>query len=472
MNKVLEEMGLSEAQINAMHNMRNSADSEFSDIDDHDRLFDMLFSYARLTNHKLNWKTLPKTLVRSLTNFTDCIRLPLFNNQIRDELREATRNFADTIVNSIQYHIFMQTEFLIEDLKNFDEDAIETSIIQVTRKLKALYTNERVDEIWSSSHSDLQANRVSDSERTNSPDSDNRKPDKRKDNSTKADNRSTLDHMDDLTITAVDSIKSTDRQPHTSLNSDVDTERRLDADVAYNKAETAMSSLAPSAVESATQKSDSSRSTAGRQGKHAASPLMSASNKKTNFAFHDSSDDDSLEEIFGNSNIVVHASRDKSTWTLDKTSNNCRILIVGDSNVRSWSPPKRGISVHCFPGARISDIAVILSKSTLPDSVKSLVVAAGVNNHPCSTDQNEIEMQQILDSFKLFKPDVFFMQIAINNTLCDTSVDQLRKLNAIACKEFGRNFIKLDDIPLSFRDRVHYDRKTGSSVSSKVYSFL
>lgn len=441
-NSTLHGLGLSEAQINTVLNMRSRTDSDVSDTDEleeADKVFDILQSYARLTNHKLNWDSLPYTLSRSLVNFIDCIRLPLFNIQIRDELREATKTFANSIVNSVQYHIFLQTEMLIDDLKNFDWDTTEKAKRAVSKKLKNHYSADRIEEIWQSLHSDLQIH--TDYAKTTQTTSGSRHPDMSRSPSPGIDNPLNSDNQTPAAFIPQAENLTVDNTTEISRSSSVFPGRN---------------NTHKTFTEGVTSR------------KHRASPLTSESNKKANVCF-----EDGVDLITGNSNIIVHASRgSRATWRLDKVPDNCRILIVGDSNLRSWSIPKKGINVHCFPGAKLSDISSILSNSTFPDTVTALAIAAGVNNFACTSEENRLEMQQILDSIKLSKLDVFFMQIAINKDLSESSIAQLTELNNIARQEFGRNFITLDENRLAFRDTVHYDRRTGNLISSKVYSFL
>lgn len=78
-------------------------------------------------------------------------------------------------------------------------------------------------------------------------------------------------------------------------------------------------------------------------------------------------------------NHYIHDKRKKASWNLP-ISGKPEVIILADSNFRPARNIPSNWQIHVYPGAFLGDVAKLLEKSSLPDSVKQLVVAVGINH--------------------------------------------------------------------------------------------
>ena len=161
-------------------------------------------------------------------------------------------------------------------------------------------------------------------------------------------------------------------------------------------------------------------------------------------------------------------------------SGETEVLLVGDSNLRLFTPPPLGWQVVCIPGLTLTQLTAIL-KSTLKPTVKPpnfdltnlkhVIVSAGIN------DRNSGDTSSLLECLKVFRSPfrtIHFQSIIFSRNLDLHQINNLTRLNKVARGlEFVRT-ISSDSIKPKFKDQVqiHYDTNTARQIFENMISHI
>lgn len=421
----LKKLGLTPEQIESIVKMNDMGEKpkvlegHTSDRD----AFRLLSIFCKLHNHKKNWNTMPKSLHKGLLNFIANINLPSMDDAIRSSLQSLVYDFEEKICNSVQFHLLVKSETIVSDVKHFSRSKFEEACSMVERSGR--FDVGLLDEAFKILSTEIDEYR---------------------------------------TVDVVNSARDPNSFPTPQES------------VAISKgqiASTDMDKLNPGTSKRHRDSPDDDRTT----------------NKKSNT--NDlviSDDDDDMEESPVKSketspvvdsnvakfkdNIIIHPGRDQiSKWNVAKLPIRCRTLVIGDSTLRHWDTHER-VYIQVFPGAHITDIARLLSTwPEIPTHLSGIVVNVGVNNHSKSRDQNKRELSDLIEALNAFMVKKVAIQVAISPDHSSTSKSALSGINNSLKSTFGGNFICLDN-NVVFVDTQHYDIKSASAISQKVYQHL
>lgn len=424
----LSRLGLDQAQIQTVLNMKPNTNASTVDRD----LTECCTTYAKLFNHTQNWRGFPKTLQRSLDNFIDNIHLPLTSDSVQEALFKASRDFSENICEIVQQHLRLKSTELLSNIKYSSENDLRDSQNQAARNLKLSYG--RIRDAWAAMFTDLQLHQFS-----------------RRDVSQTLhcplqDGTGSNAHMQVITVEAEvhreqdnTGLKSTttDILPPIIPNSD------LPVDLCDNP-----------------------------KRKQTSPPLEAIQCKKQHVEFLGMNDSTSSDEADGT--CIVHGVKsDLGQWKISSIPSTYSSLVVGDSNMRSWSYNlHKQVYVQGFPGATIVDISRILVNWDVPRNIKNIVVCVGVNNYTKTEVQNTNEMRELIDILhNIHGIKTFFVEIHACSSHTPQAIERIEKINAIARREFGDYFIELAK-PVLYQDTQHYDKASALRISTKTYSFL
>lgn len=424
----LFELGLSAEQVDAILNLRprtaTSTDKGLSA-----NLVRNVLQYAKLYNHKQNWRTLPKTLHRGLDNFISNIHLPMSNDVVVAEMFELAEDFGRKLCDTVQFHLLCSVEALISDLRLCSADALKNAQYEAEPQLQM--NTFRIREAWASLHSDMalyrpKPNTISDTTRTTTA------------------------------TTTVTSI----------INNTVPKTVMITADV-----HAPMDGFVENLPNSKAKRKNES-------------PINIENNKKQHTGQSDNDVSDDMEDESDTlsddekspgkfkDNVVVHRGRDNiRNWKIAKIPLTCKSLVVGDSTLRHWPADER-VSVQAFPGAHLIDIANVLAKWEPPTHVSTVIVAAGVNNYEKSIEQNRKEINQLRDAMNTNACNQAIVSIAVSNNHSEESRISLELINVALRDTFQKNFIDIGDVEKFFFDKQHYTVRSAAAISKVVYDFL
>ena len=117
---------------------RNAATSDF------DRLVNNIFRYLQLLHHRRNWASLPASLDNGLDEFQKGITPPLFNDNVRGSLTDATRQYKESIKTSVVAHLCEQLDLVAELLKSSKPEGVERATQAAATRLQQRF-GKRLD---------------------------------------------------------------------------------------------------------------------------------------------------------------------------------------------------------------------------------------------------------------------------------------------------------------------------------------
>jgi len=147
------------------------------------------------------------------------------------------------------------------------------------------------------------------------------------------------------------------------------------------------------------------------------------------------------------------------------------VLLVGDSNLRLFTPPPGGWQVACIPGLNLAQLATILKSTVKPPNLKHIIVSAGINDRDSSDTSSLVECLKVGRSpFRT----IHFQSIVFSRDLDLRQTNNLTRLNKVARDlDFVRT-ISSHSIKPKFKDQfqIHYDKNTAMQIFENMISHI
>jgi hypothetical protein len=464
-------MGFTTEQIDIVLAMRQhtttstNSKSTSKNIDIHSICVD----YAKIFNHQQNWGKLPKTLSRSLDNFVGSIHLPKMDQAVADELDTATHEFGDRVCEIVRFHLVEKMRALISSLIHHGVEDIKHIQDDVTRHISQRFSPEFIEVCWQTMNDDLAVrltgNRgstdpntardtVQTSSVTNPASGSNIDP-----TVLKAKTGTTSSYVNTASKTYSSSIMSTCITGNNNKINDPSTTRsNLPVGVP-----TAVSSISAGASVVTAEIHTAKRTLTSPDGAY-------ENNKKTHKS---SKNPDSIDcyQYTLSQNTIVYPNQNVARWKVNKVPVRCHTVILGDSNLKSWTQADR-FQILSYQGAHLLDIARIFLEWDSPPHVKTVVLAAGVNNLHKDDVQNRSEIEELLETANANKDvEVWVVGVAIAPTQDEVSKTRLEFINSLLSDKFGDHYLPVKS-SLTFVDNLHYDDGSAAALSNDIYHFL
>lgn len=174
---------------------------------------------------------------------------------------------------------------------------------------------------------------------------------------------------------------------------------------------------------------------------------------------------------------VVHWTSAKQTWRLQGFQPQHKILIMGDSNARGWRVTDPTWLINSFSGVRLEHVAPIVARSAIPPTIKTIVIAIGVNNRNTrKTDISRI-MSSFKDSFSGFCGNLEFLEVPQLTSLKADQVSNLDFLHDVAQEAVGPQHYIMGPPPEDINawmpgEEAHYDYFTGKAIVSCIENHI
>lgn len=169
--------------------------------------------------------------------------------------------------------------------------------------------------------------------------------------------------------------------------------------------------------------------------------------------------------------VTAHQGGAKKDWGIT-LKDGTEVLIVGDSNMRYARHLPSQWEVHVFPGAYLSHVATIIENLNPPNSLKSIVVAAGINNRTWKAAKDvRHDVHKIHNVTERVGVAIHFLGISMPPQLPSGELQQLRDLNKAAKDRFKQRYIEpVSKVSVSPTDlfRIHYDQVTVDRIIENI----
>jgi hypothetical protein len=170
------------------------------------------------------------------------------------------------------------------------------------------------------------------------------------------------------------------------------------------------------------------------------------------------------------SNVTVYDSNNKRQWRLH-IKNSPNTVIIADSNFRLAKdiPLPDDWEVHVYPGNNFLHTTNLLKTATIPNCVKNIVLAVGINNKGWNfTISSKPDWNKMLSEAKKVKPAVHFLGVSTVNPS-----ESIKTINQEGKKNFGAKFITAlpeDQVTVSPSDpfKIHHDRVTVEKIINSI----
>lgn len=183
--------------------------------------------------------------------------------------------------------------------------------------------------------------------------------------------------------------------------------------------------------------------------------------------------DNDLVLNFNKRNVYVHDGQIKQSWELLIKSRAANIILA-DSNFRLCDPAGKDVELHVYPGATLGHAHCMLNKADIPDTVRNIVIAVGINNRSWDfetvTSRDLAKLQEVTEKLKA---RVHFLGISAPTLPCAQFNDRTSKLNEEAEKIFNTRFIKpLPSSTIMIRDPRTYAIHHHNDTVSRIYATI
>lgn len=150
---------------------------------------------------------------------------------------------------------------------------------------------------------------------------------------------------------------------------------------------------------------------------------------------------------------------------------NCRVLIVGDSQVQNLTGLPDFFQIESFRGAKFPWMTDIARELELPDSVEHIVLAAGINHRDDSVQrQVEPALNTCLESLRGTGRGIHFLAIDTPQTFSEQQQRAISDINELALHKLkDANFITDSDrYAGTIADGLHYNEATLVDIAKRV----
>jgi hypothetical protein len=169
---------------------------------------------------------------------------------------------------------------------------------------------------------------------------------------------------------------------------------------------------------------------------------------------------------------IIHTEEIKANWNL-KIKPQTKTIVLADSNFRLATQLPADWEIHVYPGANMTNIYKLIKSTHIPESVKILIIAVGINNRTWAPASATIEFNKLFSATEKLNCATHFVGISIPPALNERERSNLNFINKYVEQKCIKNYIKpLNDheVSVSPNDsfKIHYDQNTINKICTKI----
>lgn len=165
----------------------------------------------------------------------------------------------------------------------------------------------------------------------------------------------------------------------------------------------------------------------------------------------------------------------KNSWSLI-VKRNTKGLIIGDQNMKQASGYPGGWEVHSFTDLNFFNIFSILSKFKPSDTLKTLVIAVGINNRTAESKNTWADMLKMHGQIRSLKiKKIMGVGVSTNLSLGPVALSKIEFVNSKLSTLFGSGYIpplSPEEVKFLPGDNVSHTRETVDKVFATILTRL
>ena len=172
--------------------------------------------------------------------------------------------------------------------------------------------------------------------------------------------------------------------------------------------------------------------------------------------------------------VVVYKSTDKAQWQI-YPADGTKALLIGGSNLRSFSSVPPGWEVHCLPGAKLWHVNSALEHLLLqvPKGLTAIYVYAGINHRDAHPDTYARDIDWLLSLRSQTSIRIAFVGVPTPATLTTEQRQNVKALNARMAEALGNEFIPpIPDAQVEIlkndQYRIHHTAYTSNRIMAGI----
>ena len=452
-----------------------------------------LFRFVQLSHHRTNWTSLPQSIGRAISKITDNIRPPMPTSTLTDELAALSMDYSQKITRAVQRHIDQSKVSTEQDLLKLSPQDLSAAVSVANKQLVsklgkriAATTQKRLLEEASAmvglgrttSCADRQVQTPSVAA-TDMPD-DQRETTSCTTRQVQTPSVAATDMPDDQRKTTSCTARQV-QAPSVDLQEDSNPGERPPR---------ALSSTGLILIDSisGSEESEDEEPPGNLTGPvRPISPLISGTPGKRPRDQGLSPETVSPTESnpYGSPRRkglpcpkryktvnTVHRKMDADPNTVH-INRDCRVLILGDSQVKNLTPLPACFQIESFSGAGLEWMTDVIKGLDLPDHVEDIVLAAGFNHRTLDFDRRTApSFVTCLEVLRRTRKRIHFLGINTPHTLPTFEANTIRRINALARDKFEDRYI--ETLPGSTvstaADGIHYSAAALKRIADKINS--
>ena len=169
---------------------------------------------------------------------------------------------------------------------------------------------------------------------------------------------------------------------------------------------------------------------------------------------------------------IIHTEDIKANWNL-KIKPQTKTIVLADSNFRLATQLPADWEIHVYPGANITNIHKLIKSTPIPETLKTLIIAVGINNKAWAPASTTIEINKLFSVTERLHCATHYVGVSIPSGLNEREKNNINFINKYAEQKCIKNFIKpLNDheVSVSPNDsfKIHYDQNTINKICTKI----
>jgi hypothetical protein len=156
----------------------------------------------------------------------------------------------------------------------------------------------------------------------------------------------------------------------------------------------------------------------------------------------------------------------------------CRVLVLGDSQVKNLTGLPAGFQIESFRGARYPWITDVVNGLDLPDSVEHIVLAAGINDRDSDVSKTvRPTFVTCMEALRKTRRKIHFLGIDVPRSFTAKQERTINDINEMAFRSVQQEGFIGDSQGrvTTVVDGLHYDTTTLKQIAAKItrhFSFL